>query len=64
MIKKGLSAQRLENPPNPLELSQKIKGGVASFSAVPTGLRVPGASVPSDESLGYYRKSLRDKTLT
>ena len=50
-----------ENPPSPLELSQKVDGGVTSVSVVPTGLWVCGASIPSDESLGYYRKSLRDK---
>ena len=43
------------------ELSQKVDGGVTSVSVVPTGLWVCGASIPSDESLGYYRKSLRDK---
>jgi hypothetical protein len=29
-------------------------------SVVPTGLWVLGASIPSDESLGYYHESLRD----
>jgi hypothetical protein len=49
------------NPPNPLKPSQKVNGVVTSISVVPTGLWVCGASIPSDESLGYYRKSLRDK---
>jgi hypothetical protein len=48
-------------PPIPAELSQKVNGGVTSVSVVPTGLWVCGASIPSDESLGYYHKSLRDK---
>jgi len=43
------------------EPSQKVNGGVTSVSVVPTGLWVCGTSIPSDESLGYYRKSLRDK---
>ena len=51
----------VENPPNPLEFSQKVNNGVTSVSVVPTGLWVFGASIPSDKSLGYYRKSLRDK---
>ena len=38
-----------ENPPGPLELSQKVDGGVTSVSVVPTGLWVRGASVPSDD---------------
>jgi hypothetical protein len=59
----GFQKQRKTNPFIPLELSQKVNGGVASFSVVPTGLWVCGASIPSDESLGYYRKSLRDKVL-
>ena len=41
--------------------SQEVNGRAANFSVVPTGLWVRGASIPSDESLGYYRKSLRDK---
>ena len=47
--------------PFTVEPSQKVNGGVTSVSVVPTGLWVCGASIPSDESLGYYRKSLRDK---
>jgi hypothetical protein len=51
----------VENPLNPLEFSQKVNSGVTSISVVPTGLWVFDASIPSDKSLGYYRKSLRDK---
>jgi hypothetical protein len=32
-----------------------------SFSVIPTGFLVLCAYIPSDESLGYYHKSLRDK---
>jgi hypothetical protein len=44
-----------------VELPQKVNGGLASVSVVPTGLCVIDASIPSDKSLGYYHKSLRDK---
>jgi hypothetical protein len=51
IVKKGLPGQRLENPPNPLELPQKVNGGVTSVSVVPTGLWVLGASIPSDDGV-------------